>query len=216
MTYSRCVIPFLFLTGTLFAQTDSVVYSRELKLKEGVYLNYESFKKNKPIPKAKIISVYDKSKIDFLESVVTKDKIIYMDDAGIERAVKTDDVWGYYENSSVRINFVYNNYSSGFQKVQVIGSICHFTASVQFYANDPMDGGGFSGSSRYYKEIKQFVIDFPTGKIFEFGVASMEVLLKKDEALYKEFFGLPKRKKRDLIFFYLRKFNEKYPVYFPK
>jgi hypothetical protein len=34
--------------------------------------------------------------------------------------------------------------------------------------------------------------------------------------LYNEFIALKKKQKRDSIFLYLRKYNEKHPIYFPE
>ena len=41
----------------------------------------------------------------------------------------------------------------------------------------------------------------------------MEILLKNDAELFDQFMKLKKRKKADSIFIYLRKYNEKHPLY---
>jgi hypothetical protein len=57
-------------------------------------------------------------------------------------------------------------------------------------------------------------MDFSTGKVMEYDVAGVEVLLMKDPELYDEFVSLRKKKKKQLKFMYIRKFNEKNPLYF--
>ena len=64
-------------------------------------------------------------------------------------------------------------------------------------------------------EIRQYLIDFETGKILEFNLESTLLLLMKDAALYEEFVQLPRKKKKELMFVYIRKFNEKNPLYIP-
>ena len=64
-------------------------------------------------------------------------------------------------------------------------------------------------------EMKQYLIEFESGKILEYDVQSAEILLMKDTELYEEFMRLPRKKRKELIFVYIRKFNEKNPLYLP-
>jgi len=64
-------------------------------------------------------------------------------------------------------------------------------------------------------EMKQYLIDFETGKVLEYDVDNAEMLLMKDNQLYEEYVQLPRKKKKELIFVYIRKFNEKNPLYLP-
>ena len=50
----------------------------------------------------------------------------------------------------------------------------------------------------------------------EYDVASVEVLLMKDPELHDEYVTLRNRKKKQLKFLYIRKFNERNPLYFTK
>jgi hypothetical protein len=64
-------------------------------------------------------------------------------------------------------------------------------------------------------EMKQYIIDFESGKMLEFDVENTELMLMKDNKLYEEYVQLPKKKKKDLMFVYLRKFNENNPLFIP-
>lgn len=64
-------------------------------------------------------------------------------------------------------------------------------------------------------ELKQYLIDFESGKILEYDVSNAELLLMKDSELYEEYVRLPRKKKKDLMFVFIRKFNEKNPLYVP-
>jgi hypothetical protein len=64
-------------------------------------------------------------------------------------------------------------------------------------------------------EIKQFIVDFETGKVLDFDMENTELLLMKDAQLHEEYVRLPRKKKKELMFVYIRKFNEKNPLYLP-
>jgi hypothetical protein len=63
--------------------------------------------------------------------------------------------------------------------------------------------------------MKQYIFDFEEGKKLEFDVENTELLLMKDSKLYEEFVQLSRKKKRDLMFVYIRKFNENNPLFIP-
>lgn len=192
----------------------AIQYDKDFEFKEGIYLTFYDFKNNHSIPPSKIIFNSNKNDKDFLKHVLDKTTFIYIDSFGKEQEVKTDDTWGYSSNGNI-----YINHGTDFNRVNIIGSICHFVATVPmrvsvsdpFYNNDP-----FYNAQRYTYVSSQYVIDFDSGKILEFSTENMELLLRKDETLYNDFIALKRKKKRDSIFLYLRKFNEKHPVYFPE
>ena len=63
--------------------------------------------------------------------------------------------------------------------------------------------------------MRQYLLDFVTGNILDYNVASVELLLMRDPELHDEYASLRNRKKKHLKFLYIRKFNEKKPLYFP-
>jgi hypothetical protein len=112
-----------------------------------------------------------------------------------------------------------------------VGSICHFVATVTTYNttyNDPYYNSPYYnpyyGNYRYgrypnrqeSKEMKQFIIDFRTGKIMEYERESLKIIFMQDPELHDEYSSLKKKKQRQLKFYYLRKFNERNPLYIPK
>ena len=186
------------------AQSDSIAYSHEYDFKEGIYLSYSDFKHNHPIPVSAIVLNYPKTQLDFLTEVMKQKNIVFKDESGNDHKLETYSIWGYCRNHSI-----YINYLGQFNKLMVIGTLCHFNATVTRYlvAPDPM------GMNSTYEEMHQFVYDTNTNKAFEFDVPSMELLLKKDDELYAKFMGLKKREKADAIFVFLRKYNERHLLY---
>jgi predicted protein tyrosine phosphatase len=63
--------------------------------------------------------------------------------------------------------------------------------------------------------VKQFVFNFEDGKVMDFDMESTKLLIMKDEELYEEYMKLPRKKKRDLMFVYIRKYNERNPLFIP-
>ena len=199
---------FIFFTATLSAQKDSVLYTKDFTLKEGIYLSFSDFKKNNPIVFEKIKTVSSAKGFNFWKSELMKQSITYYDSVGTEKTVATQKLWGYSSGSSV-----YINYAADFYKIQVLGSVCHFTAYVQNTL------GGTDANTPYdmrdgYVQT-QLMMDMSTGKVATFNVTNMEGFLKRDEELLKEFTALSKKKKKQSIFIFLNKYNQKHPLYFP-
>lgn len=200
------------MSSALIAQTDSVQYSQGFAFNPGIYLNYEQFRTNSPIPKKAIVyEGADTSKLDFLRLLLVKDQFQWRDTAGVVHTTKTINTWGYSENKSVYIRY---NYS--FNRVVVIGTICHFTAYVTNYMNT---GPGSVPTQQYgtpVETMQQYVIDTKTGGIYDFNAQTISYILQRDPVLSAEYTALKKRQKKEQAFIYLRKYNEKHPLYFPK
>ncbi len=202
----RLITLFLILTNVGLAQFDSVAYSRDYEFKEGIYLTIQAFKQNRPIPSAAIISPIPKTELTFLTDVVENKTVRFIDEQKMEQEVQTETIWGYCRNRTIYINF-----NKSFNRINVIGSICHFTANVRVVAfQDPMYYNRGLNSS--YTELRQYILNTQTNIISEFNVQSMENILQNDPELYAEFTHLKKRKKADSIFIYLRKYNERHPL----
>lgn len=195
---------------SIFSQSDSLAYSKDFTVNEGVYLVYADFLANKPIPKERIISNYDQKDMNFIADVLAKDEFRYKDTSGKEHKISSRSVWGFCNNRTV---YIY--YKGAFNRITIVGSICHFTAYVYVYTPNI---NPYYDNSRVntIPDLRQFMLDTKTGTVAEFLPASLEPVLMRDQVLYKEFMALSKRKKRDSCFLYLRKYNEKHPLKFPK
>lgn len=201
-------IIYAFFSLITCAQPDSIAYSRDYEFTEGFFLAVDQFKNNDPILKSSVISGIPKNQLDFMKQLVEQKNIVFTDSKGVEQKIETLTVWGYCQNRSVYINF-----NKQFNKLIVIGTLCHFTAMVatSIGFRDPMGYG--AGLNNTVDELRQYVFDTKTNKVFDFNVKNMEMLLKNDTILYDQFMALKKREKPDVIFVYLRKFNEKHPLF---
>ena len=212
-----------------------VKYTPEFKFNDGIYLNFDQVKLNSPIPKAKLLTSIDYNDREFFKKILQIDKIYFYDNMGVRQEIAKNTIWGYARNGVLYVQIQEN-----FNRITFVGSICHFVADITTYDsryyNSPY--GYYDpyyspyGYSSYYNsynpyyspyrqsnaarnELKQYLIDFETGKVMEFDVENTELLLMKDSQLYEEYVQLSRKKKKELMFVYIRKFNEKNPLYIP-
>jgi hypothetical protein len=198
-----------------------IKYTPDFEFKEGIFPNFMSVRQNTPIPKTRLVTDAELFSRDFYERLTEKKTIVFYDDFGVKQVLNTSNIWGYGRNGVLYINL-----ASSFHRISFIGTIGHFVATLTTYNSgyyDPYYSGGYY-SSRYYRspnssysstEVRQYLIDFSTGKLLEFDVPSVEVLLMKDPELYDEYMSLRRKKKKQYKFVYIRKFNDRNPLYFP-
>ena len=212
-----------------------VKYTPDFRFNDGIYFNFEQVKINKPISKAKILTSIDYNDREFFNKILENDKIYYYDNMGVRQEVAKNAIWGYARNGVLYVQ-IQNN----FNRITFVGNICHFVADVTTYDsrynNSPYGyydpyyspygyNNYYSPYNSYYSpyrqsnmsrnELKQYLIDFESGKVLEFDVENTELLLMKDNQLYEEYVQLSRKKKKELMFVYIRQFNDKNPLYIP-
>lgn len=211
---------FLFAVSNLFSQVDSVnliKYSTEYRFKEGVFLTFEHVKSNTPISKSQIQFNTESDDLDYYTKLFNQKKITYADDGKIVE-ISSEKVWGFSKNGTL-----YIQWNNELFRIPYIGSISHFIANVTLYRDRFQDPfmydpyfSSFPQPTYSSKETRQFLLDFSSGQIIEYNVQNVSAILMRDPELFDEYNVLKKRKKRQLMFLYIRKFNERNPLYFPK
>jgi hypothetical protein len=89
----KLLIGFLCCSFIVASAQDSVMYSKDLRLYEGIYINYEDLRFNWPIDKEKIVTNVPKEQLDFFSKLVELDFIEYEENiAFIERKAKEENV----------------------------------------------------------------------------------------------------------------------------
>ncbi len=216
------LIFFCFFAANIFAQTDStgnilqkvVKYSPDFKFRDGIFLNFDAVKNNSPIPKTRIITSLDYRKNDFFNKLFQEGKIFLYDQVGQQVEVEAAKIWGYSDKG-----ILYIRYNEEFNRISVLGSLCHFVANkTTFYEYyDPYSYSPYQQPTQTSQsvEMHQYVLNFETGDVKEFSYENIEIFLMSDTTLYDEYNALKKKKKEQLKFLYLRRFNEKHPIYFP-
>jgi hypothetical protein len=222
-----------------------VKYTPDFRFTDGIFLNFDQVKTNSPIPKAKILTSTDYNDKDFFKNLMSGEKIYFYDGMGIRQDVDKSSVWGFSRNGVLyvqiqgnfnRITFIGNichfvaditsydnrNYNSPYgyydPYYSPYYSPYYYPYSYGNYGNYYSPYGSYNYPYRQNtgrNELRQYLIDFESGKILEYDVENTELLLMSDPDLHEEFMRLPNKKKKDLMFVYIRKFNEKNPLYIP-
>jgi hypothetical protein len=224
--------PFLSVYGQDSARM--VKYTPEFKFRDGIYLNFDQVKLNSPIPKAKLLTSIDYNDREFFNKVLEGEKIYFYDNIGVRQEIEKGNIWGYSRNG-----VLYIQVQDNFNRITFIGNISHFVADITTFDSRSYNPYGYYDPyyspysySSYYNpynpyyspyrqsnlsrsELKQYLIDFESGKIVEFDVENTELLLMKDSQLYDEYVQLSRKKKKELMFVYIRRFDEKNPLYLP-
>lgn len=219
-----------------------VKYTTDFRFNDGIFLNFEQVKMNAPIPKAKILTSTDYNDKDFFKNLMVAEKIYFFDGMGIRQEVERTAIWGYSKNGILyiqvqgnfnRITFIGNichfvanvtSYDNSYYNPYGYSpyySPYYYPYSSPYYY--PYSYGGYYPYGSYYpynqnttrNELVQYIIDFETGKVLEYDVENTELLLMRDSELYEEYVRLPSRQRKDLMFVYIRKFNERNPLYIP-
>lgn len=201
-----------FLSVFTSAQTQEgsklVKYDKNFVFDEGIYMNVNEFRNNSPsITEFNIVKhsqFNGKTELQFncFDSVSSRFEICI-----------AQNCWGYTTNNSVYIAQSIDGY---FFRLQMIGSLIHFYDMNRYSRSVYDDSFGYPTTNvQHGTESREFIIDMESGKRIEFNYKNFSAFLKeKDQELYQELES--SKKKRKMIYYYLIKYNEKHPIYFPK
>ncbi len=195
-----------------YSQGDSVAFNKNFNLHEGLYLTYSDLRHNWPIPKEKIITKIDKNQLDFYTKLIESENIEFTERDGSAAKINSAKVWGFCQN-----NVVYININKTFYRIPVFGAISYFMAAIEIQTFSP----GYnvfinSSGGTTTTEMHEYLLEFYSGTLKEFSVDLLAEMLKSDEAIYKDYMSLNRKNKKEQASRYIRKYNEKHPVYFPK
>jgi len=204
------------------AQNDTIVptrqiaYTPEYEFEDGLYLSFYQFKNNTPYPRTNIVTGIDFNDPDFYSKVLANNTIsIYYID-GSKQELQVEKIWGYSKNKGIYINM-----NGEFTRIPMLGTISHFTSNKTVYQNfnDPFMYNHYNvmhTPTTIGTEMQQYILDFETGKVYEYEIESLEIILMRDSVLYDEFNLLKRKKKEQQKFVFLRKYNQKHPLMFPE
>ncbi len=207
---------FFLIFATLQTVAQEVIqYAPGFEFREGIYLNFEQFKNNNPLPKNSIVSNLNHSDTEFLLTILDDKTFTYKDEKDTVRTLFTENVWGFSRNDNIFVRV-----ENDFFRISILGSISHFLATITVYYNNMNTGFynpyyGMGPTQSTTQETRQMILDYKTGRTTDFTQENMENILQRDQRLFDEFSNLKKSQKKDLLFLYLRKYNEKHPIFFP-
>ena len=176
----------ILFTANIFAQNGQIKYTPAFKFKDGIFENFEQVKNNKPIPKSQILTDIDYKSYDFFERLFEQKSITVYDNLGIKRNIKAENIWGFSDKGVLFINI-----NGSYNRIPVFGKISHFIADKTVVEYNPYNYG--SSYNNYYNSpqytsktvMMQYILDFETGKIYEFNYKTVEKLISDDIDLYE-------------------------------
>ena len=191
------------------AQHDStwVRYQGGFNFHEGIYMGFQDFRVNAPsIPKEKLSDDQGRAVVNIHDAR----RIFHPDSTGERKELDLDRAWGFCEN-----DVVYLRAGDGFYRIGQYGALCHLVFEQSVWTADPFYGGAYGGGRTTVQN--QYVLDMETGVFETFDAATMERILARDEVLRSEWEAVPKKqRKREAVYVFLRRYNERHPLYFPR
>jgi hypothetical protein len=182
--------------------------------RDGIYYDHAAFRNNKPsIPKAILLTRDHDPLSDFK-------RYRYIDSVGVEHRIMQDSVWGFalkdhvYIRSYVLPLGAWSSPTDEFLQLRIMGTISHMIITVRQNYVDP----GMMGAATTQVQQVQLLFKVATGESGNTSAATIYSMITDDEELKREFEALPKRKRNDelTIFQFMRRYNERNPLYFPK
>ncbi len=211
---AKLFVLFLLCAGALRAQVDSglVRYHPGFDLAEGIYLDFRSFRDNAPdLP----LAVLRDAKGGPYTALLGSGAQPYVQDsAGTLMAVDMDKVWGACSN-----NTVYIRAGDGLYRIGMIGALCHvlYERSYRDYSTMGMYGyGSMMGGPVTRTVQEQRVLDMATGELLPLTADGIDASIGRDLVLYEEWSAIPpKKRKGELLFQFMRRYNDRHPLYMP-
>lgn len=194
------------LGGAAYGQ-DSVRYGGAYSFHDGVYLDFTAFRNNAPsIPKSALTTAQGQPLGDLRN---TGGKLFRPDSTGKRVRLDLEDTWGFC-NGGV----VYVRAGNGFSRIGLMGSLAHLVYDATYRSFDPYM---VNGATTYTVEEQRF-LDMATGAFLPVSAAGIYPVLARDTLLKEEFEALSKkqRKRDETVFLFMRRYNDRHPLYFPR
>lgn len=212
----RKVLPLLALllamgvraqVGPPATDTTLVRYQGGFAFHEGLYFDFSDFRNNRPSVPKSALTTDQGQRVSDLRG--TNGKVFYPDSTGERKRLDLDRLWGFCDNG-----VIYVRAGNGFSRIGLMGSISHLTFDATY-----RDWGtyGMYGSTTYTVEEQRF-LDMGTGAFLPVTAGGIYPVIARDEVLKEEFDALAKkvRNRTETVFLFMRRYNERHPLYFPK
>lgn len=180
---------------TALAQEDSVKFSLQNPMKEGVFLTYKDFRRNTPISKDSIY-VIKKSESGLLGIKLKENEMFTYLLNGIKMTAKVSSVYAYKEKQDGRI---YINYDKTFYQLATFGPILSFFMKHDYSPN--------IGATLYMASIYD-------GHFSTASPKRLKQLIANDKELLKEYEDIGFKDRVNSVGTYIKKYDDRNSVYF--
>ena len=229
MLQKTSLIPVILLfVALLGAQSPSdttlIRFRPGYEFRDGIYLNPDMVKANRPIPPARIVSERDDFDNQFYNELLKSEFIMLNNDQGVREYIRPGQLWGYAHKGVLYIQI-----ANSFQRLMLEGNLSRFTASATTYEKRdryPQDSSFYPPNYHYRYRMRPsyanptrnrtvYLLDLETNTLNNYTPDDLEKILIRDPELLMEYSALKRsqRKKRQLEF--IRRYNERHPLYLP-
>lgn len=186
---------------------DSVRYSGSYVFQDGLYFDFLSFRNNAPSVPTAALTTAQGQRVTSLRTA--GDRLFRPDSTGERVRLDLDRVWGFCEGG-----IVYVRAGNGFSRIGLMGSLAHLTYDATYRNYDPYM---MYGGTTYTVEEQRF-LDMASGTFLPVSAAGIRHALQRDSILLEEFDGLKKKERNrpETIFLFMRRYNDRHPLYFPE
>lgn len=182
-----------------------------------MYLDYEDFRRNRPIPIIRIVSKEKTSDDEFLKKTIKdNEKIHFFDELGLEQSVHRLSIWGFSQN-----NKLYVQHNGIFNTVPKLKRLSHFISYVVLTNSGFVPYGAYYSdyypavNARERSEMKHYFVDLSDGRIYEMSPPHLIKAFATDKALQEQYAQLDEDEEKDRMFEFLKRYNERNPLYLP-
>ncbi|MGB1318056.1 MAG: hypothetical protein ACPG5W_07605, partial [Flavobacteriales bacterium] len=99
-----CTFSLFLFSISLYSQ-QKVEYTPDFLFEDGVYLTFQDFKNNNPVPVTHILSNFDIRNQNYLELVLDADSVTYFDNLLEERTISILRIWGFSKGGKPYIGY---------------------------------------------------------------------------------------------------------------
>ena len=194
----------------IIRDTSLVVYDSGFPFREGVYFGFEDFRDNRPGVALKDLLDEEKRPVDDLRQ--SDGKLYRTDSSGTARPIDMDRIWGFCER-----NTVYVHIGNGFNRIGLMGSIAHIV-----YDQTYSSWGGYYGMYGMGPTTttvqEQRLLDMASGDFLPVNATSIAQAISTDPELLAKYESLPRKERNatETVYRFMRLFNERHPLRFPR
>ena len=213
-----CLSLLFVCVASLCIAQDSIRYDANFEFYDGIYLSFGDFRNDNPIDFDDVILLRTADDPLFIDDLTKAKSFKYRDGFGEVRELPTNRIWGFSRGGRpfkllnaqsymgiVGFNERQKSGNNEYGRIVEVGQICLIQVNMQV-----------SSPVQDFRQTGQFLFSMETGETVHYTVANFEELLKPDIEVYKEYTKISSTKKKKQLFFQtLRKFNRRNPTYFP-
>ncbi len=182
----------LLASGSLFAQENQEVVTKNYKFNDGIYFSFSDFQQNHPVLRWEEIQG---NLFSNPEAFIVKAEILKQKSLGPTAENLIDSIWGFTIGGIpyFKVEKERNNPLTIFAGMRVRGQLCYFTYEIReekdivFSAYNPVTAQPFRSSveKRNFKIKKEKILLLKTGEVLDYNFENMMICLQDDPTLVR-------------------------------